>query len=285
MLSGGDAMMKRMIAAALAALLLSFGAPAQALGPLPEAPIHRGADISVYQGTVDFARLKESGLAILYIRAGFGQTADGRLEENAAGAEAAGLHHGFYFYVTARTEWEARLQARCFAGLLRGKAYDCRPAMDLEDFSGLSVREARAVGLAFLEDLEAETGAVPLLYADAWAASTIWADASFSRFLLWAADYGPEAPDITGDTWRGWAGFQYTDRGSMPGISAAVDLDHFTDAVLLKKGGPEVRTYLVQPGDTLWAIARRYGTTVCAIAEENGIQNPNLIYPGQVLRL
>ncbi|MCQ4950827.1 LysM peptidoglycan-binding domain-containing protein, partial [Bittarella massiliensis (ex Durand et al. 2017)] len=44
-------------------------------------------------------------------------------------------------------------------------------------------------------------------------------------------------------------------------------------------------TYTVQRGDTLWAIARRFGTTVSAIASENGIQNPSRIYPGQVLRV
>lgn len=42
-------------------------------------------------------------------------------------------------------------------------------------------------------------------------------------------------------------------------------------------------TYIVQPGDMLWAIARQYGTTVQAIAQANGIANPNLIYPGQQL--
>ena len=44
-------------------------------------------------------------------------------------------------------------------------------------------------------------------------------------------------------------------------------------------------TYTVRRGDTLWAIARRFGTTVSAIASENGIQNPSRIYPGQVLRI
>lgn len=42
-------------------------------------------------------------------------------------------------------------------------------------------------------------------------------------------------------------------------------------------------TYTVVPGDTLGAIARRFGTTVNAIAQLNGIVNPNLIRVGQVL--
>jgi LysM repeat protein len=45
------------------------------------------------------------------------------------------------------------------------------------------------------------------------------------------------------------------------------------------------RTYTVKPGDTLSAIAARFGTTVQAIAQLNGITNPSLIRPGQVLKI
>ena len=42
-------------------------------------------------------------------------------------------------------------------------------------------------------------------------------------------------------------------------------------------------TYTVVSGDTLSDIAAGFGTTYQSIAERNGIDNPNLIYPGQVL--
>lgn len=44
-------------------------------------------------------------------------------------------------------------------------------------------------------------------------------------------------------------------------------------------------TYVVRPGDTLSSIARRFGTTVSAIAQANNIANPNLIYVGQTLAI
>jgi LysM repeat protein len=48
-------------------------------------------------------------------------------------------------------------------------------------------------------------------------------------------------------------------------------------------GTGEETTYVVQRGDTLFSIARRYGTTVQAIAARNGIANPSLISAGQTL--
>ncbi|RMF81289.1 MAG: LysM peptidoglycan-binding domain-containing protein [Chloroflexi bacterium] len=47
----------------------------------------------------------------------------------------------------------------------------------------------------------------------------------------------------------------------------------------------EATTYTVVRGDTLGSIARRFGTTIQAIASANGIANPNLIFPGQVLTI
>jgi LysM repeat protein len=44
-------------------------------------------------------------------------------------------------------------------------------------------------------------------------------------------------------------------------------------------------TYTVRSGDTLFTIAARYNTTVATLAQLNNIVNPNLIYPGQVLRV
>ena len=43
--------------------------------------------------------------------------------------------------------------------------------------------------------------------------------------------------------------------------------------------------YIVKKGDTLSGIAAKYGTTYQSLAEYNGISNPNLIYPGQVIKI
>jgi len=46
---------------------------------------------------------------------------------------------------------------------------------------------------------------------------------------------------------------------------------------------PSQRIHVVQRGETLWAISRRYGTTPWIIAAANGLTNLNLIYVGQRL--
>jgi len=51
----------------------------------------------------------------------------------------------------------------------------------------------------------------------------------------------------------------------------------------LAPGETAPRVHLVQPGDTLFSIARLYGTTAEAVAEANGLANPNRISVGQRL--
>jgi LysM repeat protein len=47
--------------------------------------------------------------------------------------------------------------------------------------------------------------------------------------------------------------------------------------------GADPIVYVVRQGDTLYSVARRYGITVSAIMQANGLQNPNRIYAGQRL--
>ncbi|MBS6366674.1 MAG: LysM peptidoglycan-binding domain-containing protein [Clostridiales bacterium] len=292
---------KRIAALVLAALTAAamLSAPALAL----EADGNReyaGVDVSVYQAQIDFEAVRQSGIEVVYIRAGYGdEGVDHRFQDNARLAKEAGLHFGFYYYVTAKDEAQARAQAQFFARLIQGKGYDCRPAMDFESFSDLSRSQVNAIGLAFLQELERLTGVRPMLYSDAYHANTVWEEA-MGAYPLWAAEYGPDVPEITSGHWDGWSGFQYSDRGRVHGIGPRVDLDRFTQTALLPEEetaharSPEdttipepaaTREYTVRRGDTLWAIARRTGATVEELTVLNDLPDPNLIYVGQVLRL
>jgi nucleoid-associated protein YgaU len=50
-------------------------------------------------------------------------------------------------------------------------------------------------------------------------------------------------------------------------------------------GGGGSTTYTVKPGDTLGNIGYANGTTATALGAANGIQNLNIIHPGQVLTI
>ena len=86
--------------------------------------------------------------------------------------------------------------------------------------------------------------------------------------------------------------------GTVPGIRVNVDRDLFTEEIFLddiseiqepdnavNNFNTQTIDYTVQRGDTLSEIATRFGTTVQEIAQINGIQNVNLIFPGEVLRI
>lgn len=246
-------------------------------------------DVSVYQGDIDFEQVKNSGIEVVYIRAGYGfSVTDPKFEENYTNATKAGLKCGAYYFVTARNTEQAYLQATRFAELISGKTFAARPAMDFEEFGSLGKNGINIVGLAFMQKLRELTGIVPILYTDAYNASETW-DWNFAQFPLWVADYSAEEPYVTSNIWQSYAGFQYSDRGEIPGIYGNVDLDRFTSSVFLNGANevtptksPDAIRYTVKRGDTLWGIAKKFGVTVSAVVNANNIRNPNLIYVGEV---
>lgn len=221
--------------------------------------VFSGIDVSVYQGDIDFDQVKNSGIEVVYIRAGYGfSVTDPKFEENYTNATKAGLKCGAYYFVTARNTEQAYLQATRFAELISGKTFAARPAMDFEEFGSLGKNGINIVGLAFMQKLRELTGIVPILYTDAYNASETW-DWNFAQFPLWVADYDAEEPYVTSNIWQSYAGFQYSDRGEIPGIYSNVDLDRFTSSVFLNGANeatptksPDAIRYTVKRGDTLF---------------------------------
>lgn len=270
--------------------------PSLAFGP-SSSIIYQGIDVSSWQGSIDFAQVRNAGIDIVYMKSSEGRSyIDPYFERNYQNAKANGLKVGFYHYVTARTVEQAREQANFFASVISGKEPDCRLAMDFESFGNLSVNQINEISKVFLETLQNATNKEVLIYSNSYSARTI-----FSRDLaiypLWVANYGVSEPGGN-DKWATWVGWQYTSTGRVAGISGNVDRNQFTDGVLLSNISPiptpetpstpeqptETGTivYTVKSGDTLSSIARNYGTTVYRIVSLNpSITNPNLIYPGE----
>lgn len=282
--------------ACIAALVFAALVPARAIPPSGGRQ-YRGIDISEFQGEIDFEEVRRSGIEAVYIRVGAGEYTDEYFAENYERAKAAGLKIGFYHYVTARSVDEGRRQARFFASLAAGREPDMRLAMDFEYFGSLSVSQINAISEAYLDELTALTKREAVIYSDLSNARNIFSRALAEKYPLWAAQYGADEPSANGK-WREWVGFQYTDEGRVGGIYGNVDRNIFTEGIFLSDSGridgekrTSVRartrtlTVYVRAGDTLWAIAREYGTTVEAIVRENRIADPNRIFAGERLRI
>ncbi|MGN0540193.1 MAG: LysM peptidoglycan-binding domain-containing protein [Acutalibacteraceae bacterium] len=282
--------------ACIAALVFAALVPVRAIPPSGGRQ-YRGIDISEFQGEIDFEEVRRSGIEAVYIRVGAGEYTDEYFAENYERAKATGLKIGFYHYVTARSVDEGRRQARFFASLAAGREPDMRLAMDFEYFGSLSVSQINAISEAYLDELTALTKREAVIYSDLSNARNIFSRALAEKYPLWAAQYGADEPSANGK-WREWVGFQYTDEGRVGGIYGNVDRNIFTEGIFLSDSGRidgEKRTSVrartrtlkvyVRAGDTLWAIAREYGTTVEAIARENRIVDPNRIFAGERLRI
>lgn len=282
--------------ACIAALVFAALVPARAIPPSGGRQ-YRGIDISEFQGEIDFEEVRRSGIEAVYIRVGAGEYTDEYFAENYERAKAAGLKIGFYHYVTARSVDEGRRQARFFASLAAGREPDMRLAMDFEYFGSLSVSQINAISEAYLDELTSLTRREAVIYSDLSNARNIFSRALAEKYPLWAAQYGADEPSANGK-WREWVGFQYTDEGRAGGIYGNVDRNIFTEGIFLSDSGridgekrttvrarTRTLTVYVRAGDTLWAIAREYGTTVEAIARENRIVDPNRIFAGERLRI
>lgn len=265
---------------------------------------YQGIDVSLYQGYIDYSRVKSAGIQVVYIKASEGTTIiDPYFKTNYDNAKAQGLKIGFYHFIRARNEEEAVREAEFFHSVISGTTPDCRLAMDFEVFDGLSVEKINQISFAFLQKLQELTNKDCVVYSDAYNARNVFSRELASVYPLWIAEYDVDIPSSTGN-WEEWIGFQYSDRGRIDGIDGNVDLDKFRDDIFLSDTGeipkpepePEPKPeptpepensnsiyYIVKNGDTLTRIALWYNTTVEELVRLNNIKNPDLIYIGQRL--
>lgn len=258
--------------------------------------MYEGIDVSGWQGNIDFNQVKNAGIDVVYIKSSEGfRSVDSYFEQNYFGAKSAGLKVGFYHYVTARSVEDAISQAQFFVSTISGKNPDCKLAMDFESFGDLNNYEINQISLAFIQKVEELSGKEVVVYSDAYNASNTF-DSSVADYSLWVAQYEVSEPSVSAN-WNSWVGWQYTDQGEIPGISAYVDRDKFTEGIFLDDNSevPTIpddnsdnedehfKTIIIPYGATLSELAIEYNTTVARLVELNNISNPNLIYAGNTL--
>lgn len=258
----------------------------------------RGIDVSVWQGDIDWNEVKNSGIEFAIIRSGWGYSGDGEIDkyfiENIRNAKSAGIKVGVYHYSYATSVDNAKQEAKYCLDIVKstGIKLDLPIYFDIEDdsISGKHDKNIRTeMCITFCTEIE-KAGYWAGVYTNLnWFNDYLNKEELAMRYTLWLAQYN-DKNDMQCDVW------QYTSSGKVNGISGNVDMNiMYRDLIneISKCENSETTTssslendityYTVQSGDTLSGIASSYGTTYRYLAEINGIENPNLIYPGQTL--
>ena len=184
----------------------------------------KGIDVSVHNGKIDWQKVRAAGIDFAILRAGYGKLAsqkDDRFEENYAGAKAAGIPVGAYWYSYAMTPEEAELEADVFLSVIKGKQFEFPVYFDLEEKKqfDLGKEKVSAITRAFLERVEA-AGYFVGLYGSASSLTTHTADDIKSRYTIWLAHW-VDHTNYTG----AYGIWQHSEKGSVDGINGSVDLD------------------------------------------------------------
>ena len=192
-----------------------------------------GIDVSSHQGEIDWERVAASGVEFAMIRLGYrGYGSEGTLnldpyfEQNLAGARAAGLKVGIYFFSQAITVEEAYEEAAFVLEHLDGEALDYPLAYDWEPISGVGARTdgldsvtLTDCALTFCHMAEL-AGYTPMVYYNNPVGYGRYDLSRLTDYDVWFAQYASR-PTMYYD-YRIW---QYTSSGTVPGIDTRVDMN------------------------------------------------------------
>jgi GH25 family lysozyme M1 (1,4-beta-N-acetylmuramidase) len=187
----------------------------------------KGIDISKHDGTIDFRKVKESGLTdFAVIRAGYGRLIsqkDVKFEEFYKGCKENNIPVGAYWYSYAKSVSEIQTEARVFLEVIKGKQFEYPVYLDFEEKSQFALGKATcsAMAKAFLEILE-DAGYYAGLYSSKSHLENYFSEEILTRYTVWVAHYGVQKTSYKYpyDIW------QYSESGSVPGINHKCDLNY-----------------------------------------------------------
>lgn len=193
----------------------------------------QGIDVSSHQGKIDWKAVADSGVSFAMIRAGYrGYGQEGRLvmdeqfHPNMQGAINAGLDVGVYFFSQSTTVWEAEEEAEMLLKALEGYRVTYPVVFDWEYIQSGSARTDEVTGKtvslmaqAFCGIVE-RAGYLPGVYFNQNLGYLSLELDELADCVFWLAEYDAR-PDFHyhADLW------QYSSRGTVPGIDVPVDLN------------------------------------------------------------
>ncbi|MDD6811137.1 MAG: GH25 family lysozyme [Lachnospiraceae bacterium] len=204
--------------------------------------ITMGIDVSRYQGTIDWAKVAESGINFAMVRVGY-RTNDSRkicvdtnARYNMQEAQKNGIKVGVYFFSTAASIEEAVAEADWVADFISQYQITYPVAYDCEGFEKpesaqyeLTNAERTDIAIAFLQEIY-NRGYTPIFYASMGEleGNAKWDTGRIESICkIWVSQY-PQTPypQTARSAYTGThAMWQYTNRGIISGIDKPVDVN------------------------------------------------------------
>ena len=201
-----------------------------------------GIDVARYQGTIDWAQVAASGIDFAMVRVGYRADksreicADTNAKYNMQEAQKNGIKVGAYFFSTAVSAEEAKAEADWVADYISQYqitypvAYDCE-GFDKPESAQYNLTNAQRtdIAIAFLQEIY-NRGYTPMFYSSMGelSGSAKWdTERIEGTYRIWVSQY-PSAPypQTARSSYTGaHAMWQYTNRGTVAGISRPVDVN------------------------------------------------------------
>ncbi|MCR5591421.1 MAG: glycoside hydrolase family 25 protein [Lachnospiraceae bacterium] len=192
----------------------------------------RGVDLSKYNGTVDFTKLKENGIGFAMLRLGsrgYGTgniTLDEKFVEYAQNAQLSGIQIGAYFYSQAINESEAVEEANYIVGAVSSFNVKYPIAIDIERVKGDEARtdkltsEERTKVVKTFCDAVKGYGYKPIIYATKEMLVAGLDLGDLADYDIWLAD-----ENVPTDFPYRFSMWQYSTKGRIDGITGDIDFD------------------------------------------------------------
>ena len=182
-------------------------------------------DVSTWQGSIDFNKVKSAGYNYVIIRAGYGKEKsqkDNMFETNYKNAKSAGLKVGAYWFSYAMSPSTATAEADACLSCIKGKKFELPVYYDMEYQPAMSTSNSNYTKMAvnFCNKLKSN-GFKSGVYSSASVYDYLLNRTTLKNngISIWNAEWYTK-PSITCDVW------QYSDNGRINGISTNVDLNY-----------------------------------------------------------
>ena len=178
-----------------------------------------GIDVSSWQGSIDWNKVKSSGIDAAMIRIGYGSknksTMDKRFKENLKNAKQAGIKVGIYYYSYANDTNEAINQAKWIINELNNERLDLPIAFDWEDWSDfmsykINFNDLNDIAESFMQEIE-NNNYKSMNYGSATYHEKVWNTPKYPTWLAYYTDNNDFDED--------YVMWQVASNGIVPGIN------------------------------------------------------------------